>query len=378
MITLSYVFGLYLCVALFPKLMQMNNNMNNTTPSLIWQLSVAAIVATTSLLLAGVSKAQNTTNFATIGHVDRFAPALDGLIGEDAKIEVLCGGFDWAEGPVWMPEKENKFGGFILFSDIPPNVVVKWQEGVGASVFMKPSGYTGVADYGREPGSNGLALDANGRLTLCEHGDRRISVVTKGGGKVTLADRWNGKRLNSPNDLAIRKNGDIYFTDPIYGLPQRENDPMREIDFCGVYRLQPDGTVTVQYQEMSRPNGIAFSPDQKTLYVANSDGNDPVWRAFPVKPDGNLDPPKPFFDSSKETRIPKGGGDGMKVDAKGNVFATGPGGVLVLSPKGELLGRIVTGERIANVGWGNDGSVLYLTSDMYLCRIQTKTKGAGF
>jgi gluconolactonase len=243
-------------------------------------------------------------------------------------------------------------------------------------VFMKPSGYTGVEDYGREPGSNGLALDGEGRLVLCEHGDRRVSLLTKGGGKLTLADRWEGKRLNSPNDLAIHSSGDIYFTDPIYGLPQRENDPLREIDFCGVYRRHRDGRVTLQSKALSRPNGIAFSPDEKTLYVANSDGNDPVWRAFPVQADGDLGEPRVFFDSSKDNRISAGGGDGMKVDARGNVFATGPGGVLVLSPQGKLLGRIATGERIANVAWGNDGSVLYLTSDMYLCRIQTKTKGA--
>ncbi len=330
------------------------------------------------VFFAGVLSAQNTTNFPQIGHVDRFDPSLDELIAKDSVIEVLCGGFEWAEGPVWVPEKENPFGGFVLFSDIPNNAVMKWQEGTGVSNFMKPAGYTGVTDYGGEPGSNGLALDRTGRLVLCEHGDRRISVLTDGGGKLTLADRWNGKRLNSPNDLAIRSNGDIYFTDPIYGLPQRADDPLREIDFCGVYRLEKDGRVTVQHQEMSRPNGIGFSPDEKTLYVANSDGNDPVWRAFPVLENGDLGSPQPFFDSSEDDRIPSGGGDGLKVDVHGNVFATGPGGVLVLSPHGKLLGRIVTEERIANVGWGNDGSVLYLTSDMYLCRIRTKTKGIGF
>jgi gluconolactonase len=340
--------------------------------------SFLAHAACLLVLSAATASAQNTTNFPKIGHVDRFDPDLDGLIAKDATIEVLCGGFDWAEGPVWVPEKGNRFGGYVLFSDIPHNAVMKWQEGTGVSVFMKPAGYTGVADYGREPGSNGLALDAKGRLLLCEHGDRRISMLTEGGGKVTLADRWNGKRLNSPNDLAVHSSGDFYFTDPIYGLPKRENDPMREIDFCGVYRRAKDGTVTLQSMDLSRPNGIAFSPDEKTLYVANSDGNDPVWRAFPVKDDGSLGEPRPFFDSSKEDRIPRGGGDGLKVDKNGNVFATGPGGVLVLSPKGKLLGRIVTGERIANVGWGNDGTVLYLTSDMYLCRIKTQTRGAGF
>ena len=336
------------------------------------------ITVTLLVALNATSLGQNTTNFAHIGRIDRFDNEINQLIPEDAKIEVLCGGFEWSEGPVWVPEENNKYGGFVLFSDIPNNVVIKWQEGVGTSEFMKPAGYTGVADYGREPGSNGLALDSLGRLVLCEHGDRRISVVTKGGGKVTLADRWNGKRLNSPNDLAIRKNGDIYFTDPIYGLPQRANDPMREIDFCGVYRLEKDGTVTLQYKDISRPNGIGFSPDHNMLYVANSDGRDPVWRAFPVKKDGNLGAPKVFFDSSKDDRVPRSGGDGLKVDNKGNVFATGAGGVLILSPKGELLGRLITGESIANVAWGNNGSTLYLTSDMYLCRIQTKTTGAGF
>ena len=329
-------------------------------------------------LCAGVCHAQNTLNFPAIGHVDRYDASLDSLIAGDAKIEVLCGGFEWAEGPVWVPESANKFGGYVLFSDIPHNAVMKWQEGTGVSVFMKPAGYTGVIDYGKEPGSNGLALDTSGQLVSCEHGDRRISVVTKDGGKMTLADRWEGKRFNSPNDLAIRRNGEIFFTDPIYGLPEHAEDPRREIDFCGVYRLQKDGSVTVQCRDISRPNGIAFSPDEKTLYVANSDGQDPVWRAFPVQDDGDLGSPTIFFDSSKDSRIPKGGGDGLKVDADGNIFATGPGGVLILSPQGKLLGRIVTGERIANVGWGNDGRVLYLTSDMYLCRIQTKTKGAGF
>jgi len=336
------------------------------------------LAASICLLICHPGFTQNTTNHPVIGHVDRFEPQLNQLIPDDAQIEVLCSGFDWAEGPVWVPDKSVPSGGFVLFSDIPPNSVMKWQEGVGVSLFMKPSGYTGVADYGREPGSNGLALDASGRLISCEHGDRRISALTPGGGKITLASHWNGKRFNSPNDLAIRDNGDIFFTDPIYGLPQRENDLMRELDFCGVYRLQPDGTVTLQSRQISRPNGIAFSPDQKTLYVANSDGSDPVWRAFPVGDDGELGEPSAFFDASKEPRLNRGGGDGLKVDQQGNVFATGPGGVLVLSPQGKLLGRIVTGERIANVGWGDDGSTLYLTSDMYLCRIRTHTRGAGW
>ena len=335
------------------------------------------ITAIGIISLGSMAAAQNTTNFPSIGKIDRFDTAIDKLIPKDAKIEVLAGGFDWSEGPVWVPEKDNKFGGFVLFSDIPPNKVVKWQEGVGTSTFLQPSGYTGATDYGREPGSNGLALDAKGRLVSCEHGDRRISVMTKDGGKRTLADNWNGKRFNSPNDLAIHSSGTIYFTDPIYGLPDRANDKRRELDFCGVYRLDTSGEVTLEYKDISRPNGIGLSPDEKTLYVANSGG--PVWHSFPVKEDGSLGEPKPFFDSREHSEhLRPGGGDGLKTDKEGNVWATGPGGVLVISPQGKLLGRISTGEAIANVGWGNDGSVLYLTSDMYLCRVKTSAKGSGF
>lgn len=330
------------------------------------------------LVPGSIGYGQNTTNFPTIGAIDRFHSAVDNLLPANAKIEVLVGGFDWSEGPVWVKEQGGVDGGYLLFSDIPKNAVMKWQEGRGVTVYLQPSGYTGVGDYGEEPGSNGLALDALGRLVSCEHGDRRVSVLTRNGGKRTLADRWEGKRFNSPNDLAIRSDGSIYFTDPIYGLPHKDQDERRDVDFCGVYRIQPDGTVTLEYRNISRPNGIAFSPDEKTLYVANSDGSDPVWRAFPVKEDGALGDPRAFFDARDHQQIGRGGGDGLKVDRNGNLFATGPGGVLILSSSGKLLGRIRTGESIANVGWGNDGSVLYLTSDMYLCRVKTKTRGAGW
>ena len=326
-------------------------------------------------MLVPNTQAQYRPPNPTIGSIDRFADGIDALIPEDAVIEVLASGLDWSEGPVWVADESARTGGYVLFSDIPHNVVLKWQEFEGLSTFMNPSGYIGVADYGREPGSNGLALDAQGRLVLCEHGDRRISLLTENGGKVTLADRWEGKRFNSPNDLAIHASGDIYFTDPIYGLPQRENDPMRETDFCGVYRLTTEGEVILQTKDISRPNGIAFAPDQKTLYVANSDGRDGKWRAFPVQADGNLGEPSVFFDSANNPNIRRSGGDGLKVDVDGNVFATGGGGVLVLSSDGALLGRIRTGTAISNVAFGDDGASLYLTADMYLCRVRTATKG---
>ena len=254
---------------------------------------------------------------------------------------------------------------------------MKWQEGKGVSLFMKPSGYTGVEDYGGEPGCNGLLLDSKGQLVACEHGDRRVSVVTKGGGKMTLADNYMGKRLNSPNDAVFHSNGDLYFTDPPYGLPKRWEDPRRELDFCGVYRISAkDGSLTLLTKEMTRPNGIAFSPDEKTLYVAQSDPAAPIWKSFEVKEDGTLSEGKLFYDASEnwKKKLP-GLPDGLKVDVKGNIFATGPGGVYVFTPKGKLLGIISSGEKTANCGWGGDGTVLYMTCDTYLCRIQTKTTG---
>jgi len=311
----------------------------------------------------------------TLGKVIRLDPGLDKLIPPDAKIEVIAKGFAWAEGPVWVADRS---GGHLLFSDIPRNTVFMWKENHGTHVFLNPSGYTGSVFYGLEPGSNGLTLDSQGRLVSCEHGDRRISVLTKRGGKRTLVDNYRGKRFNSPNDLCYKSNGDLYFTDPIYGLPKRENDPRRELDFCGVYRFSKAGKLTLLTDEMTRPNGIVFSPDEKTLYVAQSDPDAALWKAFPVKNDGTLGTSRVFADVTSSVGKLPGLPDGMKVDQHGNLFATGPGGVSIYSPLGKLLGRLSTGERTANCGWGNDGTVLYICADMYLCRIKTTTKGAGW
>jgi gluconolactonase len=344
------------------------------------KFSTSLLFSTGLSLLATVAfqsaSAQNTTNFPSLGNIVRLSPELDALLDRDAELEVLGSGFDWAEGPVWVPgEGEGK--GHLLFSDIPPNQVIKWVEGEGTSVFLEPSGYTGATDYGGEPGSNGLILDSKGQLVSCEHGDRRLSVMTKDGGKRTLVDNFEGKRLNSPNDATFKSNGDLYFTDPPYGLPNRWEDPRRELDFCGVYRLSTDGELTLLTKEMTRPNGIAFSPDEKTLYVAQSDPKAALWKAFPVKEDGTLGESRVFFDATPMVGKHKGLPDGLKVDSAGNLWATGPGGVHIFSPSGDPLGRIDTGEATANCGWGGDGSVLYITADMYLCRIQTKVKGAG-
>lgn len=338
----------------------------------IFQYSTLLILIV--LLVATVqSQGQQKMNYPTIGQIVREDPRLDQLIARDARIEVLASGFEWSEGPVWI-----KDGGYLLFSDIPRNSVMKWKEGEGIALFMKPSGYTGVADYGGEPGSNGLLLDKQGRLVMCEHGDRRVSVMPWDGGKRTLVDNYMGKRLNSPNDAVFKSNGDLYFTDPPYGLPRQFEDPRRELDFCGVYRLSTDGKVTLLTKEMTRPNGIAFSPDEKTLYVAQSDPRRAIWMAFPVLADGTIGTGRVFYDVTSLVGKLPGLPDGMKVDKDGNLFATGPGGVLVFAPDGKYLGRIDTGERTANCAWGDDGSALYITADMYLCRVKTKTKGLGW
>lgn len=336
--------------------------------------NLLAAVTLTAGLAAPLS-AQNSVNFPTIGEVVRLDPAMDDLIPKDAPIQVLTSGFEWAEGPVWVAASGNE-PGYLLFSDIPRNSIMKWVEGQGVSLFLKPAGYTGQVGYGNEPGSNGLLLDSQGQLVACEHGDRRVSVLTRGGGKRTLADNFEGKRLNSPNDATFKSNGDLYFTDPPYGLPKGYDDPNRELDFCGVYRISKGGKVTLLTKEMTRPNGIAFSPDEKILYVAQSDPAAPIWKKFAVKDDGTLGPGEVFYDATEnfKKKLP-GLPDGMDVDAQGNVFATGPGGVYVFNPAGKLLGRISTGEATANCTLGGpNGDQLFLTADMYLCRIQTKTK----
>jgi gluconolactonase len=346
--------------------------MNSTRP-----LALAFV----TILLAGCQSSQQSQPRlpATIknhsgeafGTLEVNDPHFFTLIDLSAPIQKLASGFDWSEGPAWF-----KDGGYLVFSDVPSNTVYRWKEGEGMSVFLKPSGYTGATPRGGEPGSNGLTVDSQGRLVLCEHGDRRVGRVEQDGRHVTLADRYNGKRFNSPNDLAYKSNGDLYFTDPPYGLEKNMDDPRKELPFQGVYRLKPNGEVTLLTDQMSRPNGIAFSPDEKTLYVANSDPQKAVWMAFDVKPDGTIANGRVFFDATSMVGPAKKGlPDGLKVDKAGNLFATGPGGVLVFTPAGKHLGTINTGEATANVGWGGDGSVLYITADMFLCRIQTKTRG---
>lgn len=335
----------------------------------------AFLSATLALLAAQHSAAADPLQYPKFGSIERLDPRFDELFDEDAQMEKLSEGFEWAEGPAW-----NKQERFLVFSDIPNNVVNRWVPGKALSLFLKPSGYTGKQTRGGEMGSNGLVYDPQGRLVLCQHGDRRIARLKGKNSFETLADKYQGKRFNSPNDAVYKSNGDLYFTDPPYGLEETFDDPARELDFCGVYRLSKRGKVTLLTDEMTAPNGIAFSPDESLLYVAQSDKEEPLWKVFDVADDGTLENGKVFFDAAPLVKDPenKGSPDGLKVDRAGNIFATGPGGVLVFAPDGTHLGTLRTGQRTANCAWGDDGSTLYVTAHMFLVRIKTKTRGTTF
>ena len=303
------------------------------------------------------------------------------LVPEDAKIHIIVDGHVWTEGPAWV-----KDGGYLLFSDIPRNTVYKWQPGKGESVFLKPSGYTGKEkreneDGSDEPGSNGLIISPDGKhLILCQHGDRKVAKTPLADpGKFTyLAEKYMGKRLNSPNDGVFHSNGTLYFTDPPYGLKKREKDKARELDFFGVYRVK-DGKVELMTKEMTRPNGIALSLDEKTLILAQSDREAAIWKIFHVNKDGTLGESKVLKDVTDRIGKMPGAPDGMTIDAKGNLFATGPGGVYVFNKKGKYLGQIYTGHRTSNCTFGGeDGMTLIMTTDDYVTTIRLNTKGKGF
>lgn len=313
-----------------------------------------------------------------VGKIVSLLPQFNELVAANAKLEVIADGYDWCEGPVWV-----RSGEFLLYSDIPPNTIFRWDAARGAQVYLQPSGYTGDAPRRGEQGSNGLLLDASGRLILCQHGDRRVArmdaPLTAPAPKfVTLADRYDGRRLNSPNDAAWHSNGDLYFTDPPYGLERNMDDPAKELPYQGVYRLGTDGRVQLLTAEMSRPNGIAFSPDERTLYVANSDPENAVWMAFAVNSDGTLAPGRIFFDAAQLVGKQPGLPDGMCVDQRGNLWATGPGGVIVLSPAGRHLGTLETTQATSNCTFGENGSTLFMTADRYVLRVQLNVKGLGF
>lgn len=304
------------------------------------------------------------------GRVVRLDPALDAVVPRGAAVEKLASGFQFIEGPVWHPD------GYLLFSDPNANTIYRRTPDGAVSVFRAKSGYAGVdiGEYG-QPGSNGLTLDAEGRLTIDEHGRRRVTRLEKNGVVTVLADRYQGMRLNSPNDLVYKSDGALYFTDPPFGLPKFFDDARKELPFSGVYRLGADGTLRLLTSELSGPNGLAFSPDERSLYVDNWDVSRKVIMRYPVHPDGSLGAGTVFLDVT--TSEPgEQAWDGLKVDVRGNVYAAGPGGVWILSPEGKHLGTIVAPETPANFAWGDeDGRTLYMTARTSLYRIRLNVPG---
>ncbi len=331
------------------------------------------------VIIATCLACQTVKEIKTTGSIERLDPALDSILSPDAKIEIIAEGFDWSEGPLWV-EGQN----MLLFSDVPKNIVYKWTEEKGSLQYLSPSGYTSAPPRGGEMGSNGLLLDDDRNLILCQHGDRRLAMMKAPLDSpkpefVPIADKYMGKRFNSPND-AVFRNNDFYFTDPPYGLEKRMDDPLKEIPFQGVYRVPADGKISLLIDSLTRPNGIGFSPDGKYLFVANSDPLKAVWYRYEVvestSPEGKgnvtLTSGKVIYDATSLVATEKGVPDGMKIDSKGNIFATGPGGVFIFNLEGKLLGKIKLPDASSNTALSGDEKTLFITNDMYVLRIKMR------
>lgn len=318
-------------------------------------------------------------------HIERLDPALDHIVPAHPRLERVTTGFTWLEGPVWVPRK----GGYLLFADIPGNSIRKVLPDGVTSIFMHPSGYTGSAPFnGPQPGSNGMTFDPHGRLVIAGNGARnvfRLETLSPNAIQTVLADSYQGKRLNSPNDLVFRSNGDLYFTDPPYGLPmQNDKDPHKQLTVNGVYLVRgaasqkagsPPNPAAVHLLvgNLPRPNGLALSPDGKYLYLDNTEPQK-LWLRFRIKPDGTLTERTLLIDATADQR--RGSPDGMKVDSAGNIYSAGPGGVWILSPNGRHLGTIDLPEVASNLAWGGGQlNVLYITTQSSVYRIRLKTHG---
>ncbi len=322
---------------------------------------------------AGCSKRETSTGRqkATLGGIEVLHPDMEQVVASDARIEILADGFAWAEGPVWIDEHN-----MLLFSDVPKNIVYKWTEADSTKPYLNPSGYTGAPSDRKREGANGLLRNQEGKLVLCQHGDRRVAVMNAAfeapaSTFETIVSHFNGARFNSPNDAAYHSNGDLFFTDPFYGLQEFDKDPEKEIGFQGVFRLKNgDSEPELIDSTLKCPNGIAFSPDGTTMYVANSDPDSAVWKVYPVLEDGSAGEGQILFDAT--TLVKKGEPglpDGLKVTRKGFVLATGPGGVLVFNAAGVHLGTIRTEVAAANCALSAKEDVLYITATNYLLRV---------
>ena len=336
---------------------------------------ILSLMACNSESSAGgsASETNDTSKYKTIGSFERYDPALDAIVSKEAKAEIIAEGFEWSEGSLWIA-KHN----MLLFSDVPMNTIYKWTEEKGKEVYLKPSGYTGSEpSTSKEPGSNGLTLDENGNLVLCQHGDRKVSRMDAPLNKpeskfVTIADKFNEKRFSSPNDCVVSSAGEVYFTDPPYGLPtQSDNDPLREQPYNGVYKVKKDGTVILMADSVSKPNGIALFPGEKRLLVASSDPRKPNWYVWDIDGDKLING-KIFFSAAGYDRSWRGLPDGFRIDSKGNVYATGPGGLYIFNSEGKKLGMLRLNDATSNCALSPDEKILYITNDMYVLRVKLR------
>ncbi|MDP4536162.1 SMP-30/gluconolactonase/LRE family protein [Alkalimonas collagenimarina] len=296
-------------------------------------------------------------------------PEMTLIVAADAQLELLAEGFEWSEGPI-----EDPTNGDIVFSDVPTNKVYRWNERDGLTLYLSPSGYTGLhPEDNPQQGANGLIFNHDKQLVMAQHGDRRLAVYAgdeQGSAHYqTLVNHYQGKLLNSPNDLVQHSSGAYYFTDPPYGLKGGDNSSQKQQSANGVYRLAPDGQMSLLITDLNRPNGLAFSPDEKVLYVANSQRSAAQWWRYSVNADGSLSDGRLFFDATAAAQQLSGLPDGLKVLPTGYLLATGPGGVWVFSAEGQHLGTIQTGVAAANVALANDNRYLYITASSYLLRI---------
>jgi len=307
-----------------------------------------------------------------VGTIERLSPELDQVVNKDAKVQVIADGFDWAEGPLWVPSQQ-----MLLVSDIFKNSIYKWTEKGGKELYLKPSGYTQAKPRGAELGSNALAINSKQQLVLCQHGDRRIAVMdalldAPQPVFTSLAENYHGKKFDSPNDLAIKSNGEIYFTDPPYGLEKGVKDSLKEMPYQGVYRISKDGVVTLLIDTLTRPNGIGFFPGEKSMLIANSDPQKPYWYIYDVNTDGNLSNGRIFYDCTKEFKLERRGPDGFKIDDQGNVFAAGPGGVWIYNKNGKVLGRIKVNVITSNCAFTPDYKTLFIAANHYILKIDLR------
>jgi gluconolactonase len=314
------------------------------------------------------------TDYKTTGSIEKTDPLLDPVISPSAKAEIIAEGFEWSEGPLWIEQHR-----MLLFSDVPTNTIYKWTEEKGKEIYLTPSGYTGTLKRGGETGSNGLTTDNNGGLVLCQHGNRQMGRMNAPLDKpaaafTSLANSYNDKKFSSPNDAVYNSTGELFFTDPPYGLEtQGDDDPKKEIPFNGVYKVKKDGKVVLLIDSITRPNGLAFFPGEKKLIIANSDPAKPYWYLYDVGENDSLQNGKIFFDASVGMgKGVQGLPDGLKIDSKGNVFATGPGGVWIFNSQGRLLGKIKLEGPASNCALSPDEKTLYVTNDIKVLRIKLR------